>query len=251
MKVFVINLDSRRDRLRIFCDVYSKSSLMRYPLLERHDAIDGKSLDLSLVLSPEYKKRVDNIERIGYREYHSECTRGGVGCYLSHITLYEKLILDTEDMYLILEDDTNPNIDIKKIDLLLKKIPKDWDIALLGHYDIFYGSRENGDIIYQEDPINWNDDIYDNEIRTINHFWGFYAYIINKKGAQILIDDYKKNGILMQIDSRASLLSMNKKLNIYGSRLFEVPYHIGEIGCTDIQYMDVKKIDGIYPFELK
>ena len=62
---------------------------------------------------------------------------GTIGCYLSHLKLWEMLLKSNEDMYLILEDDVcpNENYNIENINLLVNnvnKIDPQWNLIFIG-----------------------------------------------------------------------------------------------------------------------
>ena len=50
----------------------------------------------------------------------------------------------------------------------------------------------------------------------MNEFWGTWAYIINKKGAQTMIN-YGNIPINIQIDAKMIVLAKEGKLKIYGT----------------------------------
>ena len=70
----------------------------------------------------------------GFRTKHYQLTKGGIGCYLSHVKIWENILKNNYKYALIFEDDAKvpPNIS-KIIETELKFIPNDWDIVLLGY----------------------------------------------------------------------------------------------------------------------
>jgi GR25 family glycosyltransferase involved in LPS biosynthesis len=116
---FVINLDRRKDRL----DKLWASHPELEGRVERQPAFDGKSL----VLTPELAQL--------FRPNDFFWKKAVMGCALSHLSLWWKLVNDHPDIqnYLILEDDVkfNPGWE----DTLTKSmahIPEDYDVLYLG-----------------------------------------------------------------------------------------------------------------------
>lgn len=230
VKSLVINLDRNKNRLQQFNRFYYKSDLRDIPL-ERFDAIDGKLINIKDYVTPKAQKQILFAETNGYRLKHYELTRGAVGCALSHVSLYYKLMIDTRyDFYIIFEDDAffSPDM-IEEIKLLLDLIPSDWDILTLG-------------TIHQ--VVEKTTGIF----TKLTTFWGLFGYIINKRGARKYIKDYESHKIDKQIDSQMSIMILKYQLNIYGliKPLVKQDNGFG----TDIQ-VAVKKNDNINPFILE
>jgi GR25 family glycosyltransferase involved in LPS biosynthesis len=89
--IFVINLLKDKKRMEIVSQELNKYSIK----FKRFDAINGKDLS-----DEEINEKVSFIGR-NFFCYHSL-----VGCYLSHVNLWKKLVEDeNNDFYLIFEDD--------------------------------------------------------------------------------------------------------------------------------------------------
>lgn len=89
MKIFAINLQrepNKRKHIIKECEKYSLS-------IEIIDAVDGR------LLSEEYLK--ENI----YNYPDCKLTKGEIGCSLSHLKIYEKIVNENIPVALILEDD--------------------------------------------------------------------------------------------------------------------------------------------------
>lgn len=230
IKCWVINLDKNKDRLDRFMQYYNDSDLKQYEL-ERFQAIYGKELDIEkYVTAKAYEDLLVN-EKNNHRTKHYQLTRGAVGCYLSHSTLYEKLLKDDKhDYYFIFEDDAAvlPKV-ADRINLAIQKAPSDWDIILFS-------------------PIYEVEKHVGTYVREPEHFWGLIGYAINKKGAAQFIEEFHKKKISMQIDSKMTLMIQQKKLRVYIMNE-KVIWHDRNI-LTDIQ-MKVKDVPGIDPFVLE
>ncbi len=132
--VYLINLKRRPDRLKKFLELYNESD-MNDTLLIKFDAIDGSKLDIdSVPLSELAKAELNQLESTGFRTKHYQLTKGGIGCYLSHVKVWENILKNNYKYALIFEDDAKvpPNIN-EIINEELKYFPNDWDIILLGY----------------------------------------------------------------------------------------------------------------------
>lgn len=124
MKIFVINLDSREDRLR-----FTENQLRDFEW-ERFPGING------------YNYTTQNFIDNGYMPFlewqdplqHRSLTNTDVAAVLSHYKLWEKCSELNENI-LILEDDNeyNGGLDLDEIDILLEQ----YDIVYLNHREMF------------------------------------------------------------------------------------------------------------------
>jgi len=167
-KIYYINLDRRPDR-----NEHIKNELKKInegKIVERIPAIDGRSLNIkdlpNDLITNEGKLDALNINAGMYYIL----TPGAVGCALSHLNIYNKIIDElTDDEYaLIIEDD----IIIKdnfydKLNNYINKMPK-FDILFIGYH--YYTN---------DDP---NRKIYDDYGEPTKIF-GLFGYIINVKAA--------------------------------------------------------------------
>ena len=92
MKIFLINLENRKDRFKSMNKQLNNLNLN----YSRIDAIDGTKV------SPP-KNLFDNIRFL--IEQGRECTAGEVGCAMSHIKIWQQIVDENIDYSLILEDD--------------------------------------------------------------------------------------------------------------------------------------------------
>lgn len=199
LKSLVINLDHRDDRLRYLNYTYQNSDMSKIPL-ERLPAVDGMNLDLDTVpISARARMEVDMTSgENGYRTQHYQLTQGAVGCYLSHLRAYKELLNDEYEYYLILEDDADipPNLLAHILDFS-SRVPKNWDILLLGH-------------------LCKRTSVLKKDYRKVKRFFLLHCYVINKRGAEKLL---KSNILPMtrQIDWYIGDLSVAGKINIYAT----------------------------------
>lgn len=95
MKVYVINLDRRPDRLR---DIAEKLASIGVGF-ERISAVDGRKINP--------KRNVNRFLASLYSGPDSNML-AAVGCYLSHRSIWQRMVRDGVTQALILEDDADP-----------------------------------------------------------------------------------------------------------------------------------------------
>jgi len=227
-KAFVINLEKNQARLKHFTTSYDNSDISKIPL-ERFDAVNGKNIDLQKYVTPQAYEQISSAEKNGYRLRHYELTRGAVGCFLSHTTLYKKLLDDpNHDYYLIFEDDAYvpPNI-INAMQIYIENAPTDWDMMLFGTI------RE----------VLENKGKYFDKVKI---WWGLFGYMINKKGAKRFIDELtEEKRIDKQIDSMMSMMTQENKLVVYSTSVHLVKH---DSDGSDIQ-LPIKIQSNINPYK--
>jgi GR25 family glycosyltransferase involved in LPS biosynthesis len=227
LPVYIINMDKDEDRYKKFLLKYNNSDISNKKL-NRFPAIVGKNEDPTKWLTDKSLNELKSTEENGYRTHHHSLTRGAIGCFLSHYNLAKKLLKDPDNnAYLVFEDDTSVlPFTYKKITKSLKEVPYDWD------YLLFYTIRAVG----REENKLFN---------RLKSFWGMNCYIINKKGAQKLINEVEKNKIDGQIDCYLSKMIQQNKINIYSSRS---QYVMCNSQDTNIQML-LKPIKGVDPYD--
>jgi GR25 family glycosyltransferase involved in LPS biosynthesis len=200
---YIINLDTRPDRIKV---TIPKLRKLGFTNVERLRATTFK---------PELLKRVDenHIDPIilNKRTKHSQLSKGAVGCYISHLRIYKK-ILEKSDYGIIFEDDVLPKHTLDELNNNIKRVPKDWDMILIG--GTYNEKKENKDIV------------------KVSRFFQTHAYVINKTGIEKILK--KAYPIQYQIDSFLSDMSSRNELNIYG--LNNMNWVVNQkISMTDIQ----------------
>ena len=209
-EIYLINLTRRPDRLTDFMNKYNKSDMKNYNVL-KFDAVDGSKLKIeSVPLSEVARAELKQIETTGFRSKHYQLTRGAIGCYLSHVTIWKDILDNNIDKALIFEDDINIPLNGKQlIEYHTTNIPEDYDIILLGCNCLNCEKKSN--------------------YRIVKKFWGTYAYIITRKCIEKIYN--RLFPIKQQIDSELSDLS--NELNIYSTITNIIPH--ANIGKSDIQ----------------
>lgn len=193
-EVYLINLKRRPDRLQQFMQKFNASDLKHNNIL-KFNAIDGSILDTEKIfISDVAKAEIKQIETTGFRTKHYQLTRGAIGCYLSHIQVWEHILDSKHNAVIIFEDDANVPVDIKQtIQENMRHIPENWDIVLFGFYckDCIPGYKHN----------------------KVNRFILLHCYAINRNAVLKILKSNTLFPITQQIDSLISELS--NILNIY------------------------------------
>ncbi len=180
MKIVVINLDNRKDRLQTF---NTTNPNLTY---ERYSAVDGNSLSYTQLLKDGFDVNHDWIDPL----LKTPLTKGEVGCFLSHWNLWNKCIEENESL-LILEDDAilTHRFDINEISNL------SYDFVYLGYKEM--GEKKK----------------VDDKFLTPDYPYWTLAYLIRPEAARILVNDVIKCNII-PVDEY--LPTMMKRLNVVG-----------------------------------
>ncbi len=122
-------------------------------------------------------------------------SNGEIGCCMSHLRLWQKMVDEDIETCLVVEDDASkiiPGFHMIVSDLV-KKLPEDWDVLLLG----FLLFRDKGQKV--------SDEFY-----KIKEFVLTHCYLINKKGAQKFLQ-----GLPIDSPIDTFMSKMSSDVNIY------------------------------------
>lgn len=116
-KTYVVNLDTRPDR---WTSLVEAEPLFK-SVATRISAVNGKTLQLTHVIYNLFKNNEFNWKK------------SVIGCYLSHIGIWSRIMKEEGKYFLVLEDDVR-FVDgwLEKWDEYSKKIPEDADLLYLG-----------------------------------------------------------------------------------------------------------------------
>ncbi len=193
--VHLIHMAKNKDRLVNFNEYYYNSD-MKFKKFNILPAVVGKDINLVDFVSGKGYQQIMMTEKTKKRLHHYDLTRGAVGCYLSHLSIYKKLIQSNYKYSIIFEDDVIMAADFyERLLYGLTVIPDDWDILLLG-------------------VMCLKCDIEKDYIK-INRFWGTHGYVVKKEGAVKLIE-YLDKPLSKQIDADMSLLIKRGLIKVYG-----------------------------------
>ena len=193
--MYVVNLDRAQARMRRFVHHLQATDLADVPLI-RLRAVDGNNLDLKEHVTEQALREIKLAERVGYRQRHYELTRGAVGCYLSHMDAWTRLLTSDKDVIMVCEDDAVLDRDIgRKVMVSLETLPAGWDVLLLGYWCVKC-DRQQG-------------------FRKMHRFFGLHCYLINR-GAVAKIKAYAGTRVSQQVDSMLSDMCSEGRLEVYG-----------------------------------
>ncbi len=136
-KVFVINLDKSTDRMTFMRQQFTQLNIE----YERVPAVYGKELSDSEI------NRVFD-QKTNLAKYDKVLNVGELGCYLSHVNCWNKMVDNHIDYALILEDDSILDKGMSDLIDSVGKLQQKWDYIKLCH------GRKQKEVI---DPIALND----------------------------------------------------------------------------------------------
>lgn len=170
---FVINLDRRKDRW----DIFSKQpACAEFQNLQRFSAVDGSKLDIvhDERISLHTRQNILNKMR---RSHYEISTAGAIGATLSHVSIWKQFLQGDADYIVVFEDDTIVDErSLAYIDQLIPLLPTDWHMWLLGNHS---GSFRGTPLVPGQSKGWW----------SVEGFTGAHAYILSRKGAEILLED--------------------------------------------------------------
>lgn len=190
-RIFVINLDRRRDRWASFC---SRMPFGDRRLVTRFDAVDGRDLKPCRELAVLFK---DNDFQ--YR-------RGVVGCALSHYRLWKRLARSRDvRSALVLEDDALFVREFPRLfEELLASLPEDYDLLYVGGFPLEAAGEEafrRGDESVLPPPDAYIDDRLSPQLGIPRRTdIGTFAYLISQDGAARLCDHVEAKGFQRAVD---------------------------------------------------
>jgi glycosyl transferase family 25 len=172
MKGYLINLEKRPDRLKNFVDNVQK--FLPDIQIEKINAVDGSFLDLN------DKNLKKNVNPWNYKNLGEKTLRGVIGCCLSHLDCYKKIIESNDRYAIIFEDDC---VFIKNKEITSNEELKNLPIP------------ENFGIIWLNEWKNKIDSKFLNEYYYLvsEGYKTTEAYIISKEFAKILYDENINN----------------------------------------------------------
>uniref|UniRef100_A0A5F4VXQ9 Collagen beta(1-O)galactosyltransferase 2 n=1 Tax=Callithrix jacchus TaxID=9483 RepID=A0A5F4VXQ9_CALJA len=169
-EIFMINLKRRKDRRdRMLRTLYEQEIEVKIV-----EAVDGKALNTSQLKSL-------NIEMLpGYRDPYSSrpLTRGEIGCFLSHYSVWKEVIDRELEKTLVIEDDVRFEHQFKK---KLMKLMDDIDQAQLD-WELIYIGRKRMQVKEPEKAVP----NVENLVEADYSYWTL-GYVISLEGAQKLV----------------------------------------------------------------
>ena len=173
-KIYVVNLDERKDRWVKLLEVEPQLA----KIVTRISAVNGKQIQLN-----------DHIYKM-FLHNTFKWKKSIMGCFLSHINIWKQIIEEEGEYFIILEDDVRFNKDwLQSWNKYSVDIPNDADLLYLG------GVLPPNKNVLSEclDPVNdsWSkikpNGLFSNVVAPVFHFCT-YSYVISKRGAKKLLD---------------------------------------------------------------
>jgi glycosyl transferase family 25 len=218
----VINLERNQEKLSEFKNNY------KLPIkLEVFKAVDAKKLSMKHL----HKHGVVGdygMECIlrGDKYYHHELTPGAVGCYLSHVHLWKKMVDEKISCMIIFEDDAIVNnVDLMELNMRLNELPKNWHMYMIG----------NPHSIVEVNQIN------SEGLDKMSRFCGLHAYVLNYEGAKYLLENGKLFPMNQQIDMHVSELAQEHGFNIYFHQNKSL-INMSSEGSSDVQIIPLREL---------
>jgi GR25 family glycosyltransferase involved in LPS biosynthesis len=195
-KIYLINLHRRPDRLEAFMTTYKQSDMKRFPIIKL-SAIDGSTLNMNTIPMTELAQlEMKQLETTGFRHKHYQLTKGAIGCYLSHLKIWEDIYLKGYENALIFEDDARPPPNfLHLMKTSYSNFPPDWDIILYG--------------------VRCHDCEHHKHYLKVKRFILLHTYMIRPKAIAKILSFKSLFPISQQLD--AYLSEMSTELNIYAS----------------------------------
>jgi GR25 family glycosyltransferase involved in LPS biosynthesis len=188
IKTFIINLKKYTDRCENMEKLLKGSNLE----IHRFEAIYGKDMT-----ETEIEENTSFICR------NISCSYGVMGCAMSHITLWKKLLNEKDNNFLILEDDIE-KIDFDKLYKLINNLDTfDWDIISLHILQ-----KINQKVIKEIDDIKIANSLI--PMTTA-------GYLINKNGLRKMVDIINEQKIILHVDIQMLILKYLKGIKYYNT----------------------------------
>ena len=168
MKGYVINLIERKDRLERFN--LNITNYLNFVIIEPIEAINGNNLNYT---DPVFLNRMDKE----HYKLLGKIVKGEVGCCLSHLKCYEKIINNDDNYAIIFEDDCNFKNDI------VKNLANNFfmNLKLPKKFGIIYLNKFNQNIVIKTNDKYLNKVTFGNQTSE--------SYIISKEFAKILYNE--------------------------------------------------------------
>lgn len=122
-KIYVINLDECKDRLKNCEERLNKQNLT----LNRVPAILGDELT-------EQEKHLNYSQSLNSATYHYELSNGEIGCYLSHRKAWQNIATGDEPYGIVMEDDIEIIGDLNLAIDSVNHLAVDWQVIKLSAY---------------------------------------------------------------------------------------------------------------------
>lgn len=173
-KIYVMNLDERKDRWNnlLNAEPYLANKITRI------SAINGRNLQMNNDIYKLFKNNIFNWKK------------SIMGCFLSHINIWKRIINESGEYFMILEDDVRfVNGWLKEWNTFSKHIPDDAELLYLG--GVLPPNKPMLNSCLEHVNESWSkikpNTLFSSVNTPIFHFCA-YSYIISKNAAKKLLD---------------------------------------------------------------
>lgn len=194
----VISLKKRKDRLLAFQEEMEPTDIPYLTDISVTEGVDGKALDLSTVsMVAEARLTLHSQIISGKRLEHRDLTPGAVGCYMSHLKVWQELVYSGQPYGIVFEDDVGfdrPDV-VEQVLRDIEAAPVDWDVLVYvpDSFVTKYVPLEDYDLVMK--------------------FFGLHFYVIRSGACERIFMDMLP--MSQQIDSEMTVLAEAGKLKIY------------------------------------
>ncbi len=162
--IFIINLERSAERRKKIGDQFNTIKLD----YEFYKAIDGRELDWKSIANYAHSYRL--------KEFGRDMTPNEIACYLSHYSLFERILNEGHEMALIIEDDVKITEELPAVLAGIQNIKTPWDMIRLASsrnrkFDVLESVTETTDFV-----------------KLKGNACGAVGYILNRSGAKKLCD---------------------------------------------------------------
>jgi GR25 family glycosyltransferase involved in LPS biosynthesis len=182
--IYCINLKHRADRWQRFSEQPELQTLTRSYGFERFEAINGSAIDIQgdQRISLRTKRNIKEHIRRDHEELDSA---GGVGCYLSHTSVWKKFLERSEPYAIIFEDDAIIPLGFTaelqaamRETTLLPQQPDVWFFSMPCGWYYNYKGKPKPDSVKGQNVGPW----------VMNTCAAFTGYLISRRGAERLLE---------------------------------------------------------------
>jgi GR25 family glycosyltransferase involved in LPS biosynthesis len=227
--IFCINLKHRGDRWSRFSAQPELKKLMKHYTFDRFEAVNGSAIDIQKDERVSLRTKRNIREHI--RRDHEELdSAGGIGCYLSHTSVWKKVVERPEPYAIVFEDDAiipegfTEDFQLAMKDAtLLPQAPDVWFFSIPSPWYFEYKGKPNPKDVKKYTLGPW----------ITNTCSAFTGYLVSKKGAEKLLETAFP--IDMHVDLYTCLVGdLNRILTVCHRDIIVKPYQL-KTGDTDIQ----------------
>lgn len=216
-KSYCISLKTNDTKWDILLNSIHKNGFPSCEIFEGIPGISFKDTDVSNVLSV-WQEYILKFAKERHNHEHFN-TWGGLGCYMSHTTIWKEAVDKGYKRIAIFEDDVYFDPKFKeRLNESMKNVPKDSQLIL-------FDSKK-----LESKPV-FDDKKKQTNVSKIQRFFGLHAYVIDRACMKILLS--RVFPIELQIDSYISFMISFYNLKVYDiAGLCGQSFHMSSIQTT-------------------